>query len=47
MVLVQETLNAQVIALKQQLSRMETESKAVAEQVGKEKAELLTTLNWD
>lgn len=42
---VQETLNAQVIALKQQLSRMETESKVAAEQAGKEKAEQLVTLN--
>ncbi|CAD5733834.1 hypothetical protein [Escherichia coli] len=41
----QETLSAQVIALKQQLSQMETESKAAAEQAGKEKAELLAALN--
>lgn len=41
----QGTLNAQVIELKQQLSRMETESKAAAEQAGKEKTELQATLN--
>ena len=41
----QETLSAQVIALKQQLSQMETESKAAAEQAGKEKAELLAALS--
>ncbi|GCV02172.1 FKBP-type peptidyl-prolyl cis-trans isomerase N-terminal domain-containing protein [Escherichia coli] len=41
----QETLNAQVIALKQQLSRMEAESKTAAEQAGKEKTELQATLN--
>ena len=41
----QETLNAQVIALKQQLSRMEAESKAAVEQAGKEKTELQATLN--
>lgn len=41
----QETLNAQVIELKQQLSRMETESKAAAEQAGKEKTDLQATLN--
>ncbi|EHP67115.1 hypothetical protein HMPREF0986_00860 [Escherichia coli 4_1_47FAA] len=40
-----ETLNAQIIALKQQLSRAETESKAVTEQAGKEKTELQTKLN--
>lgn len=41
----QETLNTQVIALKQQLARTKTDSKAAAEQAGKEKAEMLATLN--
>ncbi|MCU6345180.1 FKBP-type peptidyl-prolyl cis-trans isomerase [Escherichia coli] len=41
----QKALNAQIIDLKQQLIRTETENKTTIEQARKENAELLTTLN--